>query len=148
MPLQTLPLIMAPPQKWCFDTHIFKISLPWEGDSLLPHPPPLGNFAPSLCPPPRLTNPGYTSVTGVAIRGHKGPGPPPPHWLERLNKTFNVQKKKSFWYANFQTSPYRGPTPFPHSVASLPRFGPLLQNSWLCQWSYCLCLLFTFPVIL
>ena len=34
----------------------------------------------------------------------------------------------SFWYANFQKSPYRGPTPFPHSVASLPRFGPLLKN--------------------
>ena len=31
-------------------------------------------------PPPPLTNPGYTTVTGVAIRGYKGP-----HWLERLN---------------------------------------------------------------
>ena len=37
---------------------------------------------------------------------------------------FNVQKK-SFWYTNFQKSPYSGPTPFPRSVASLPRFGPV-----------------------
>ena len=37
MPLQNLPLIMA--KKCCFDT-ISKISLPWEGDSSLPHPPP------------------------------------------------------------------------------------------------------------
>ena len=58
--------------------HTFsKIFLPWEGDSPLPL---LGNFAPSLCPPPSpLTNPGYTTVTGVAIRGYKGPAPPPLH---------------------------------------------------------------------
>ena len=56
--------------------HTFsKISLPWKGDSPLP---PLGNFAPSLCPPPPLTNHGYTIATGVAIREYKGPAPPPP----------------------------------------------------------------------
>ena len=58
--------------------HTFsKITLPWEGDSLVPHPPPLGRFAPSLCPPPPLTYHGYTTVTGVA-KGVQGPAPPPP----------------------------------------------------------------------
>ena len=84
-------------------THFQKSSYRGRGTA----PSPLGNFAPSLCPPP-LTNPGYTTVTGVAIRGYKGPAPP--HWLERLNKKYNVQKM-SFWYANFQKSPY---TVVPH----------------------------------
>ena len=55
-----------------FDTHNFK-NLPTVGGGQ-PHPPPLGNFAPSLCPP--LTNPGHTTVSGVAIMGYKGLGPP------------------------------------------------------------------------
>ena len=96
------------PPKCCFDTHIFKN---------LPHPTPLGNFVPSLHPPPPppLTNPGYTTLTGVAIRGYKGPCSPPPPLIGRRDYTiqFSVQKI---------------PPPFPHSVASLPRFGPLLKN--------------------
>ena len=57
------------------------------------------------------------------------------------NKSFNVQNM-SCWYANFQKSPYRGPTPFPHLVASLPLALAPSWKSWLCQWSYCLCLLY------
>ena len=42
-------------------------------------------------------------------------------------------KKMPFSDTNFENSPYRGrgkppPTPSPRSVASLPRFGPLLTN--------------------
>ena len=48
-------------------------------------PPPVSHFAPSLFPP--LTNPGYTTVTGVAKGGTRAHAPP---WLERLNKMERV----------------------------------------------------------
>ena len=48
-----------------FIQEFLKISLPWEGGKT-----PLRRFAPSLWPP--LTNPGCTTVTGIAkgTRGH------------------------------------------------------------------------------
>ena len=104
------------------------------------HPPPLGHFTPSLCPP--LTNPGYTTVTGVAKGGGvQGPSPPPPligetkqKWKRGSNKSFNVPKqaiwihiisKISLPWGEGDTPP---PTPSPRSVTLLPRFGPTLTN--------------------
>ena len=52
-------------------TNKTKISLPWEGD--VQPPPPVSHFAPSLFPP--LTNPGYTTVTGVAKGGTRAHAP-------------------------------------------------------------------------
>ena len=56
----------------------------------LPHPPHVGHFAPSLCPP--LTNPGYTTASGVA-KGVQGPRPPPPPLIGESNKSFDVPQK-------------------------------------------------------
>ena len=91
MPLQNLPLIMA---KNAVLIHTFKN---------LPHPPPLGNFAPSLCPP--LTNPGHTTVSGVAIMGYKGLGPPLIGETKQKLKNWGLIsllmcKKCIFWYAS------------------------------------------------
>ena len=87
-----------------------------------PYPaPPLGNFVPSLHPPPPpLTNPGYTTVTGVAIRGYKGPMQPPPppiDWPERL--------KNKMWRKKFPTIPQLG--------RFAPSLWPPVEKSWLCQ---------------
>ena len=118
MPLPNLSLIMA--TKCCFDTHNFKNRPAVGGGQPCPTPSPAGNFAPSLCPP--LTNPGHTTVSGVAIMGYKGLGPPI-DWrdktkIEKLGFIlfFNVQKKKLIRKFS-KESPYRGPTPFPRSVA-------------------------------
>ena len=62
-------------KKCRFHTQIFKkISLPWKGKNPPSHTlPPLGHFAPLLWP--SLTNPGCTTVTGIA-KMHKGPCSP------------------------------------------------------------------------
>ena len=115
-------------------THTFsKISLPWEGDSSLPHPPPLGHSAPSLCLP--LINPGYTTVTGVAKRGTRALPPPPIDWQKlnkngkrgSNNKSFYVPKKghldtknckKSLYRWGRGTPPTPGPPPHPPHTRS------------------------------
>ena len=56
-------------------TNFQKLSLPWEGKKKPPTPSPLsGHFAPLLWPP--VTNPGPTTVTGIA-KMHKGRGVDP-----------------------------------------------------------------------
>ena len=56
--------------------------------------PPLGRFASLLPPPPPLTNPSYTTVTGIA-KGHKGPPPPPPPLIGEYKKW---KKGVGGWY--------------------------------------------------
>ena len=78
MPLQNLPLIMAKKKKNAVLIHTFsKISLPcMEGDSPLPHPPPLGNFAPSLCPPPPVNKSWLHHCHWRSYNGVQAPRPP------------------------------------------------------------------------
>ena len=65
-------------QKGNFDTNNFKDLSTVGGGGGTPHTlPPLGRSAPSLWSP--LTNPVYTTVTGITM-GVQGPMPPPqPH---------------------------------------------------------------------
>ena len=74
------------------------------GETPLPHPPPLGRFAPSLWHP-LLKNPGYA-----------------------VNGTF-LHIKCHIHTRIFKISlPWEGGNTLPRSVASLSRFGPLLTN--------------------
>ena len=54
-------------------TNFQKISLPWEGENPLPHPPPSRSLR-SLALAP-IDRPGCTTVTGIA-KMHKGPWSP------------------------------------------------------------------------
>ena len=118
MPLHKLPLIMAFMSKKMSGVFIHEVStnLPTVGggNNTLP---PFGGFAPSLWPP--LTNPGCTTVTGIA-KGYKGPCPLPVDWSKTyfkkggvedwyipprmnypLKMAFHVGKKMLFSYTNW-----------------------------------------------
>ena len=71
----TNPLIMPfNVQEMSFSyTNKKKISLPWEGENPLPHPPPSRSLR-SLALAP-VDRPGCTTVTGIA-KMHKGPWSP------------------------------------------------------------------------
>ena len=136
MPLHKLPLIKVSnvQENAVFRHKVWKISLPWEGE------------APSHTLPP-LTNPGCTTVTGIA-KGTRGHAPAPligvksffkrrggvGNWYISLHiinphliMPFNVQEM-SFSYTNSQkiSLPWEG-EPSPLSVTSLPCFGPRWQ---------------------
>ena len=90
---------------------------------------PLGNFAPSLCP--RLTNP------GIAIRGYKGPGPPPPPLIgETKQKLKNwglislLMCRKCFFYTQIFKKNLPTVVPHPSPARSLRSLAlaPLLKN--------------------
>ena len=124
-----------------------KNSLPWEG--VHPPPPPTRSLR-SLALTLWLTNPSCTTGTGIGVRGPMSPPPPSligvtklkggtssrglvyatSHITYPLIITFNVHKMP--WHDIKKKSPYRGSTPshtLPHSVASLPRFGPPVEKS-------------------
>ena len=62
---------------------------PYRGRGKTPLPP-LGRLAPSLWPP--MTNPGCTTVTGIA-RMHKGAMPPTLDWRVKKEKKKRGKKK-------------------------------------------------------
>ena len=81
-------------QKIAFDTRIFKKKSPYRGGGHgHPHPPParsasLPRFGPSL------TNPGYTTVSGITKV--QGPMPPPPH--PTMIGVKEIEKGVGDWY--------------------------------------------------
>ena len=116
----------------------------------LPHLPTLGRFAPSLWP--MLTNPGCTTVTGIA-KGTRGHAPAPLIGVNNFSKKGGVGDwyivtshneppnnaiqcaRNVVSYTNFQKNlPTVGggkpliPTPSPLSVTSLPLLWPPLTN--------------------
>ena len=131
MPLHKLPLIKVSnvQENAVFRHKFWKISLPWEGETPVPHPL-------ALAPP--LTNPGCTTVTGIA-KGTRGHAPAPLDWSKiffskeggvgdwymslhitnPLIMPFNVQEI-SFSYTNFQkiSLPWEGEKSLPHHPPS------------------------------
>ena len=83
--------LSAKKKKCNFDIYTYFTKLMWEGDTPLPHPPPLGRFAP---PPPvenhwlRHCKQSCTSLGMGAVRGSSDLPPPPPKmkssWIEIL----------------------------------------------------------------
>ena len=122
--------------------HKFSKKSPYRGRGKTPSHtlPPLGHFAPLLWPP--LTNPGCTTVTGIA-KMHKGPCSPligVKEIFKRGNKygigtyatshnyplimSFSVEENAVFIHKfSKKKSPYRGrgDTPLPHPPPPPPR---------------------------
>ena len=115
---------------------------PYRGGETVPHPSPAPSL-PRFCPP--LTNPGCTTITGIA-KGTRGHAPAPLIGVEYIFKRrgsrgvgmslhitnplimpFNVQEM-SFSYTNFQkiSLPWEGENPLPPLGHFAPLFWPPL----------------------
>ena len=140
MPLHKLPLIKVSnvQENAVFRHKFWKISLPWEGETPSHTLPRSVALLPRFGPP--LTNPGCTTVTGIA-KGTKGHAPAPLDWSKiifqkkggvgdwymslhitnPLIMPFNVQEM-SFSYTNFQkiSLPHPPPSRSLRSLALAP----------------------------